>query len=730
LDQARANSEETFWRDLTPLMQPRTVAVIGASQRKSRGNIQREARGNVIIRNLMNLGFPGRIFPVNPKYSDVLGFPCYPDLSAIPEPIDCVVVALPGRHVPDLLKSAANARVRAAVVLSSGFAEAGPVGRERQAELEALSRERNLLICGPNCYGVFNVFGNAALFSSTMQPGFLSGEVALLSQSGGLSTTIANALMHNHGVGFSYVVSCGNQAGVTLEEYLNYFVEDDRTRVIAAFVEGFKQPERLLAVARKALAKNKPVIVLKVGRSEVSRRATLTHSGSLAGTAEVVEAAFRQTGIVQVHSLNEMIETVSLFSCHSFIDRFKGGRRIGILSGSGGECTLVADVIEEAGLQLPDLTDATKARLREVMPDFATPQNPLDGTGAMYEDENIFPRLLEALVHDANMDLVAVNINANDPRPASLTSGRRFASETMRIAGASKRPIAIFSSIVGGPVDSEIVLPLRASGVPLMEGTEFAMAALRNLAEYHGFCKTASWQSGGEDRDLLTSDYPELPSGILPTEAAFSLLESFGIPVIPTVLARSPEEAVAAAMRIGFPVALKAESPAIPHKSDVGGVVLGVDAPSEVRDAFVRIQEQVIAHVPAAEIAGVVVQRLASEGVDMILGVKRDPTFGPVIVCGLGGIFVELLKDVAIGIPPLSREQAHNLIRRLRGWPFLAGARRRPPADIDALSDAIVGISRLAVTLGEQLLALDINPLILYPDGKGAVAVDVLIQIR
>lgn len=717
----------TLWRDLTPLMHPKTVAVIGASQRMSQGAIQRESRGNRIIRNLMNAGFEGRIFPVNPKYSEVLGLACYPDLAAIPEPVDCVVLAIPGRQVPELLESAVNAGVRAAVVFSSGFAEIGPEGQKRQAKLEALSEERNLLICGPNCYGVLNAFGHAPLFSSVIPQGFLSGEVALVSQSGGLSTTLANALMHNRGVGLSYIVSCGNQAGVTIEEYLNYFVEDDRTRVMAAFVEGFKQPAKLLAVARKALAQNKPVIILKAGRSEVSRRAAITHSGSLAGAAEVVEAALRQSGVVQVRSLNELIDTLSVFSCGAFRKRYKGGRRIGVLSGSGGECTLVSDAADAAGLAVPDLADETKSQLQGVLPDFGNPHNPLDGTGAMYDDAQIFPRLLDALVHDPNMDIVTVNLEANDPRPKELKSGNRFATATAMAAAASEKPIAIFSSIIGGAVDPDVVLPLRANGVPLMEGGEFAMAALRNLAEYHEFRESVA---DNHTHRPLTAEYTDLASGLLPTDEAFRLLESFGIPIVPTTLARSADEAATAAGRMGFPVALKVESAQVAHKSDVGGVALGLANIAEVRAAYRRVREQTAAWTPTAEIAGVVVQRMAPEGLEMIVGIKRDPLFGPVVVCGFGGIFVELLKDVAIGIPPLSRQQAFDLIQRLRGWPLLKGIRGKPPADVDALCDAVVGLSNLALSLGNRLEALDINPLVVHTEKQGAVAVDALVQIR
>lgn len=714
------------WRDLTALMKPRSVAIVGASQR-SDALPNREPRGNRVIRNLKNFGYPGRIVAINPKYTEVMDCPCYPDLAAVPEPVDCVVLAVPNRHVPGLLESAADAGVRAAVVFAAGFAETGSEGKARQARLEALSRERGFLICGPNCYGVLNVFGKAPLFASTIPAGFLPGSVALVSQSGGLSTTIANAFMLNRRVGLSHIVSCGNQSGATFEEYFNYFVEDENTRVVAAFVEGFKQPEKLLAVARKAADRGKPLIILKGGRSEVSKRAAATHSGSLAGAAEVVDAAFRQGGIVSVRTLNELIDAVSVFSCEKFLKLYSGGRRIGVLSGSGGECTLVSDAAANAGLDVPELTEKTKLQLQEAIADFGNMNNPLDGTGAMYDDEKIFPRLLQALIDDRNIDVVTVNLEANDPRPRELKSGNRFALAVEKAATSSTKPITCFSSIVGGPVDPEILFPLREAGVPLLEGAECATVTLQKLAEYHEFRKRNHGQGA---LSLAAPRREKLPSGILSAKAAFELFEQFGIPAVTTVLANSADEAVLAAERIGYPVVLKIESPEITHKSDVGGVALRLTNAAEVVAAHERIRSEVMRRAPGAKIEGVLVQPMASDGVEVILGIKRDPLFGPVVLCGFGGILVELLKDVAIGIPPLSPVQAHDLLARLRGFPILAGVRGRPPADTDALCDAVVGLSCLAVGLGDALAGLDINPLIVLPKGQGVVAVDAVVEIK
>jgi acetyltransferase len=720
-------SQSITWRDLSPLIAPKSVAIVGASQRGADANLAREPRGNRVIRNLNTFGFAGRIVAVNPKYAEVMGYPCYPDVASIPEPVDCLVSAVPNRHVPDLLESAAKAGVRAAVVFAAGFGEIGGEGKARQVRLEALSRDQGFLICGPNCYGVLNVYGKAPLFASTIPAGFLAGPVALISQSGGLSTTIANALMLNRHVGLSHIISCGNQTGATIEEYINYFVEDANTKVIAVFVEGFKQPERLLAVAAKAAAANKPLIMLKGGRSDVSKRAAATHSGSLAGAAEVVDAVFRQGGIVSVRSINELIDSVSVFSCDGFVKKYRGGRGIGVLSGSGGECTLVSDAASNAGIEVPELTETTKAQLQEAVADFGNMNNPLDGTGAMFDDDRIFPRLLQGLVDDSNIDFVTINLEANDPRPKELKSGTRFSALIEKAAANSHKPIAIFSSVVGGPVDPDILLPLRKAGVPLMEGAECTTATLRKLADYSEFQKS---RRASTATPAVAETRGKLPSGILGAEAAFRLFDEFKIPVVPTVLAHSADEAAAAADKMGYPVVLKIESAQITHKSDVGGVALKLTSAAEVRDAFSRIMKQVAAKVPQAKLDGVVVQRMASEGVEMILGIKRDPLFGPVDLCGLGGILVDVLQDVAIGIPPLSRQQAKDMIQRLRGAAILAGVRGKPPADVDALCDAIIGLANLAVSLGGQLNGVDINPLIVLAKGQGVIAVDALVEIR
>jgi acetyltransferase len=352
--------------------------------------------------------------------------------------------------------------------------------------------------------------------------------------------------------------------------------------------------------------------------------------------------------------------------------------------------------------------------------------NPLDGTGAMYDDDKIFPRLLQGLIGDANIDIVTINLEANDPRPKELKSGNRFTLAIEKAAATSTKPITTFSSVVGGPVDPEILQPLRAAGVPIMEGAECATATIRNLAAYFDYQKAR--RTGGDA--AARKAHAKLPPGVLGAEAAFALFKDFNISVAPTVLTKSADEAAAAADKMGYPVALKVESAQITHKSDIGGVALRLSNSKEVRAAFTDIESAVKSRMPHAKIDGIIVQRMAGEGVEMILGIKRDPLFGPVVLCGLGGILVEVLKDVAVGIPPLTREEAADMLGRLRGFQILDGVRGKPASDIDALCEAIVAVSNLAASLGDQLNGVDINPLIVLPKGRGVVAVDAVVEIQ
>jgi len=696
-------------------MRPRSIAVVGASQRPG--------RGTRVIANLQHFGFTGPIYPINPRYSEILGLPCYPDLASTPAPPDSVVVAIPGEQVPALLETAADRGVRGAVVLSSGFAEAGPEGRRRQDALERLAAERGLLICGPNCYGVFNVRLGAVTYSADVAKPWPAGPIAVVSQSGGFSHYVAEHLVRQRGLGTSYIVSCGNQAGVSVEDYVQFLVEDDETAVVAVYLEGFRNPARLREAAALAREREKTIVVLKVGRSENARHAMLAHTGSLAGTAEIIDATLRQAGIVQVDSLNEMLDTVALAAAARHHRR---GWRVTVLSGLGGECGRVADVADAVGVELPPLSDAAAARMRSFMPGFMNPRNPVDGTGSMYDDKTLFPQLLDTLLHDEGTDVIAFNTRATPPRPGGWAPARQFTQAMCEaLRDGTDRLVLCFTSFAGADLDPEVVQPLADLGVPTLESTESAMRAIRNVREHRRFLDEAPKTAAV----FTPAPFPASGPGVLDNAAAMRLLDAFGIPLVETKVARDAETAVRAAESIGFPVVVKIDAPDIAHKTEAGGVRTGCADAAAVRRAFDEVTAAARQHAPTARIDGVLVQRQAAGGTEMIVGVQSDPLFGPAVVCGFGGVLVEVLRDVAIRVPPLDHAQARAMVDELRGRALLHGVRGRPPADIDALADVLVRVAALAQAGAGKLRALDLNPVFVLEHGRGAVAVDWLVEL-
>jgi acetyltransferase len=719
-----SGAQRQIRHDLQPLMSPQSIAVVGASQR--------DTRANRVIRTLKAIGYEGDIFPINPRYSEVLGLPCYPDLETTPKPADCAVVAIQAVRVPEVVDSAAAAGIRAAVILASGFGEAGEDGRRLQAQLEEAARLKGLLICGPNCFGILDVQRHAASFIGALPRELVAGDVALVSQSGGLTNVVVPPLMDVRGVGFSYVVSCGNQAGVTIEEYINYLVDDECTHVIAAFVEGFRRPDLLLETAERAASAGKAIVMLKVGRSEIGRRSALAHTGSLVGAASVTEAAFAKAGIVHVRTLPEFIETIAMLSVPRVRQLAGQQARAAVLTGTGGMTGYIGDAAEDLGVEIPPLAVPTRERLSAALPKFAAASNPLDGTGAMFEDPNLLPSLLSPLAEDPSVDVVAVNVDFNRPGSGPDAPRTLFVPAIVEAAPQLEKPVVVFTTRSGALLDADIAALLRSAGVPLLDGAEQTLAAIRNLARY---ATSITRESGSRASVSTAREHGSIHAliegraGVLDADTAFRLFADAGIPTALFEVATTEDQAVDAALRMGPPVALKIEAAAIQHKSDVGGVELGLASEAAVREGYRRIHTRMSQLLGPTTPGAVLVQQMAAPGIEMLLGVKRDPHFGPVVACGFGGIFVELLDDVAIGLPPLTHGEAEGMVRGLRGWPLLDGARGRARADVSALCDAIVALSALTIALGDRVEAIDANPLIVHEAGRGIVAVDALVQI-
>ena len=614
--------------------------------------------------------------------------------------------------------------MRAAVVLSSGFAEAGPAGRQRQAELERLATERGLLICGPNCYGVFNIRLGAATFSADMAEPLRPGVVGVVSQSGGFSHAIAEHLMQQRCVGVSYIVSCGNQAGLTVEDDVAYLVEDDDTHVIGVFVEGFKQPDTFRQAAARARALGKPIVVLKVGRSENARQAMLAHTGSLAGTPEIVEAMLKQSGVVQVSSLNEMIDTLTLLPAA----RRHAPRR------------LARRDPERARRRVRTRVRRRRSRGRRAAAALGGHRRGHEGLHARLRQSpepdrrhrrhvrgrRLFPQLIDILLRDDAIDVVAVNLRVNVPKPGGCAPSRQFSHGSSRRCGGTDRLVLAFNSFAGGDLDQEVVGALADVGVPFLESTETALLALRHAREHRRFLDRPDSPPSSRAAPRASARL----SGTLGNADAMQLLRDFGIPLAETVAAKDAETAVPAADRLGYPVALKIDSPDIAHKTDVGGVRVGCADAAAVRAAI----RDMLDEVPAAGTrrrgsTASLVQRMIGGGREMILGVKTDPLFGPAVVCGFGGIFVEQLRDVSVRVPPIDAADAHGDDRRAARRRAPVG-RARPAAGRRARAGRHARpAGRTGRRVPRTLRALDINPLLVLDEGRGVVAVDWLIEL-
>jgi acetate---CoA ligase (ADP-forming) len=681
------------------LLNPRAIAVIGASQQPG--------RGTSVIANLRDAGYRGEIAAVNPRYTDVLGYRCYPSVNELPATIDCLVIAIPARAACDAMEQAFARGIRAAVVLASGFEDDGtngPLG----TRLKTLAH-KGMAICGPNCFGIVNVKSGAVAFNGVVPKAMPHGPIALVSQSGSLGNFAFGPLIRDRKLGFSYFVSCGNQAGLTVEDYVEYFVDDPDVGVIAAIVEDLKNPRKLERVASAARAQGKPIVFVQIGRSAAGRIMTQSHTGALAGNAEVMAAFLRRCGIIQADHYDEFVETVALFA-GARLDA-ESGSDVVLVSGSGGGGALAADHLDAAGLKLATLSEATGERLRAVLPDIGAATNPIDATGAVFYDPGIMTRLLEAVASDASRPIITTAVNAV---PAPHDRMRRIAGAIADTARTSGSTIVAYQVSPLGPLDGELVANLHAAHVPFLMGGASAMGALKHLPRYRALAA----ETKRHDAEEVKAAPPDW--SFMNVRQALS---DSGVIVVDAALVRSEDEALQAFRRFGGPVAIKAEAPGLLHKSDIGGVALNCRSEADVAQAY----RTVVANARQAGFVGAhaIVQPMASGIAEAYAGIIDDPLYGPAIVFGLGGIFVEVLKDTAIEMAPLSHEEALGMIHRIKAAPVLLGARGRPRGDIEALATLLVNLSRFAIAHAGQIKALDLNPIIIKAAGEGVVAVDI-----
>jgi acyl-CoA synthetase (NDP forming) len=696
-------------KSMSSLLAPNAIAVVGASQRLG--------RGSKVISNLQKAGFKGEIFAVNPRYDEVLGCKCYAAVADLPTTVDCLVLATAADTACDVLEQAYAHGIRAAIVLSAGFGEGSHgAGQARAQRLRALA-DKGMRICGPNCMGIINVKAGTAAFSSQYPEPLLPGPVALVSQSGGLGAAAFNPLMNDRELGFGYFVSCGNQIGTTIEDYIEYFLNDSDINVIAIVVESLKNPGKLQQLGRLAMTQRKSIVLFQAGRSAAGRVMIQSHTGALASDSAILAAFLRRCGIVQVETFDEFVETIELFAMAPRDQDISDD--VVIISGSGGGAASAADVLERAGMPLAELHASTRERIEAVLPEFGSVTNPIDGTGAIYDDLALLPKIFDAIIADPGRPTIAAAVSA---RPIGSKNMRHLAGTIADAARKSDRTFVAYSnSPLGGPFDPEVIGPLHAAGIPYLLGITNCMNVLRYLAMRRDLWRSLAARS--ENQTPLRARNAMRDWDFMTARTA---LLSSGVSIVDVRAARSEAEAIAALAQFGVPVAVKAEAPGLLHKSDLGCVRLDCRNDAGVADAY----RHVIGNARKAgfDNAYALIQPMVSGVAEAYAGIINDPVYGPAVCFGLGGIFIEIFKDTTTEMAPLSHQDALRAIHRIKGVSVLQGARGRKPADIEALATLLVRLGDFAVAHAGQFRALDLNPIIVGAAGEGVVAVDIAIE--
>ena len=699
---------------LSPLLAPRSVAIVGASPREN-------TLGNNVVMNLRRFGYAGRIFPVHPSAPEVAGLPAYPALAKLPEPAECAVLAVPADKIAAALEEGVAHGLRAAVVFASGFAELGVEGRARQRELQELCTRTGIVLCGPNCLGLVNVHKRVSLYSSGIPEGMRDGGLAIVSHSG--SACIALSTLGRFGI--SYLVSVGNAAVLDVADYLEYLADDSATRATALFIETLRDPAAFARAMRMMHDAGKPVIALKVGRSAQGAAASAAHTGSLAGNWDAYQAYFRRHGVIAVDDFDELAESVEL-ALKVHVPPRGGG--VAVIAVSGGETSLVADLAERAGVRLPELASKTVTRLRTVLPAFGSIGNPLDTTDrGVYDAQNVYSGSIRALADDPSVSLVAV---VQDCSPGLSVRGannyRRIAQTVADAAREIAKPIVFFNTSAGG-LHQHVIEPFVGTDVAVMQGARASLLGISRLFAHARFEPPAVPQALAPALEW----YERLASGAPLTEReSKALLAAHGFAVTREMLARDAKAAVQIAGEIGYPVVLKIELPDLPHKTEVGGVRVGLADAAAVEAAFAEVMAAARMVAPASRLEGVLVQEMVTGGTEFIAGLSRQEPFGMGIVCGAGGVLVELMRDTALDLCPLDNVQANALLGRTRASLLLQSYRGRPGGDADAFAALLVRLSQLGATYGDVLEAVDLNPVAVLPPGRGAIVLDALVVPR
>jgi acetate---CoA ligase (ADP-forming) len=722
---------------LAEFFAPRSIAVVGASSESGWARF--------VFAAAAATGFDGDLIPVHQTKGTVFGRPAPRSLRELDEPADLAFLLVPTEAVESVLDDAAAAGVRGAVVLASGFGETGPEGKALEERLAARAASHGITLLGPNCLGFINAHARAAAFALTVPTPLAAGPVGIALQSGALASVILS-FAKSRAIGVSTLATVGNEAMVSASDVIGYLADDERTAVICLFLEQLGDPVEFAAAARKASAAGKPIVALKAGSSSAGKEAALAHTGAIAGDDAVVDAAFRQLNVIRVASIEELLSTAALLG----YGRRPTGRRMGVLTASGGACDIIADRAAAQGIVIPAFSHSTTAAIAPHVPPFAQVRNPLDVTGYFLAHQRTsaltaIDHALDAAVDDQGLDFVFFSgPTLPDTKPADEKLAglleERMAWVGRRMASAPIPVVAVGHTCVDVTEYARDVLGRH--GIHMLGGMELGIAAIGNALRWaegrerswpgpgprspaNPGLRTADEVGGGAQSDRSDQSDRASQAGRPWREPdARALLTSFGIPVVPGVLANSPRTAAAAARRLGYPVALRISSARITHKSDVGGVALSLRTIADLRAGYRRVRAAAAA-LPGADVDGVMVSPMRTGGAELLAGVSVDPVFGPVLAVGLGGIWVEVFGDVSLRVLPVGRDEVLRMLGELRGAALLRGTRGGSPADLESLATIILRIADAALSLGDSLRSVEVNPL--WVDGDRIEALDLLV---
>lgn len=707
--------------DLDFLLDPASVAIVGASDNPDK-------IGGRPIFYMRKHGYQGKLFPVNPQRSEVQGEKTWPSVASLPEAPDLAIVAVPGQKAVEAVDECAAMGVKGAIVISAGFSEVGPEGRAIQDAMTQRARQAGMRIVGPNTQGLANFGTGAIACFSTM---FLEiepedGPVAVISQSGGMSAMIYG-LLRQRGVGVRHMHATGNQADVTVSDLARAVLVDPKVRIILLYLESLQDPDSLAQAAALAQQQGVPIIAVKAGRSEAGLRAAASHTGALANEDRAVQAFFEHHGIIRAKDPQELVRYAELFMGQVS----SNGPRVVIISNSGASCVLASDAADEHGLQVAPLSAGTQKKLSGFLSDFATTNNPVDITAALLSNNRLFGDVLGALSDDPAADMFVVDI----PVAGRGYDVASFAQDTAKFAQTSGKPVAVVAW------QTPVAQAFRAKGVPVYDDEQQAMAALAALTRY-GRRTVAADAAGGaseireafsastasdSERGVSPKCVPTTATGTLSEHQSLLLLKENGIPVVPHALVKDADEAVHYWQSLGVPVVLKACSAAIPHKSEHGLVALGLNDETSLRAAF---DQQAMALKKLGVTAeGWIVAPMHKGLREMMVGMNLDPVFGPVVVFGAGGKYVEAMPDVAVLLAPCTEDQVIEKLRGLRLWPLLQGVRGEPAADVQAFAQMVVQFARFAQASAGRIQSIDINPVMVGAEKEGVLAVDALVEV-